>query len=114
MEILDSILETYRAAIPQANITTGKSFIVNIVKFGIPILLYERLPYNYYHWPLAYIIFLYMSVEPLLDTSILNIIASKKTLQIKGCDCSDKQIMRGNLSSPIYYIGNMLFLNLLY
>lgn len=114
MEILDAILETYRAAVPQANVTTGKSFIVNIIKFGVPIILYERLPYGYYHWPFAYLLFLYMSIEPLLDTTILNMIASKKTLQIKGCDCPEKQIIRGQLSSPIYYLGHILFLNLLY
>lgn len=114
MEILDAILETYRAAVPQANITTGKSFIVNIIKFGVPIILYERVPYNQYTWPFAYTLFLYMSIEPLLDNAILNLIASKKTLQIKGCDCGEKQIIRGALSSPIYYIGHILFLNLLY
>lgn len=114
MEILDAILETYRASVPVANITTGKSFIVNIIKYGIPIILYERLPYGYYHWPVAYLLFLYMTIEPLLDTSILNLIASKKTLQIKGCECPEKQIIRGNLSSPIYYLGHIVFLNLLY
>ena len=114
METLDAILETYRASVPVVTITTGKSFVVNILKYGLPILIYERLPYGYYSWPFAYIIMFYMSLEPVLDTMILNSIAAKKSLQIKGCDCPEKQIIRGNISSPIYYLGHICFINLLY
>lgn len=114
MDVLNSILETYRAAVPVANETTSKSFIVSVVKYAFPILLYERLPYKYYTWPFAYFILTYMSIIPTIDSAILNIVASKNSFLLKGCGCSEKQIMRGNISSIFYYIGHRIFICLLY
>jgi len=113
MQICDAILETYRAAVPTVNKTTGKSFMANLIKYALPILIYERIALPYTR-PAAYLLFTYLTIHATIDTSILNMIASKKTLQIKGCDCTEKQIIRASLASPFYYIGNILFLNLLY
>jgi hypothetical protein len=114
MQVYDAIKETYNAVIPTMNKITEKSFMTNIIKYALPILLYERLPYREYTQIPAYLLFTYLTIFSTLDTSLLNVIAAKKAFQIKSCDCPEKQIIRASLSSPFYYLGNNLFVNLLY
>lgn len=108
---MDAIFETCRAIIPNMNMVTKKSFYVNIIKYAIPVLAISRI--SDYEW-MFFPLYLFLTINASLDTTILNIVASKYSTQITKCECPEKQITRANLASPIYYIGHLLFINLLY
>lgn len=108
---MDAIFETCRAIVPNMNIVTKKSFYVNIAKFAIPVLILSRLELNSWLYMPFY---LFLTSNANLDTTIINLVASKYSTQITKCECHDKQITRANLASPIYYIGHLAFINLLY